>query len=58
MKGIKIDGPFKLQDGKLVRDEKAEEARLPVSARIARRSSKRVRVARRRLSGNRESRST
>lgn len=45
--GIRITGPFTVENGKVVRDEKAEEAKLPVCARIARRSSKRVRVARR-----------
>lgn len=45
MKGIKIPG-FKLsKDGKIVEDIAAKEAKLDVSTRIKRRSSKKVTIS-------------
>jgi hypothetical protein len=46
VKGIKIPG-FKLtKDGKIAEDTAAKEAKLDVSTRIKRRSSKKVKVSR------------
>jgi hypothetical protein len=43
VKGVAVPG-FKLKDGKIVKDEAAIEAKLDVSTRIQRRSSKKVRA--------------
>lgn len=40
-----IKGPFKLVDGKVVRDDKARLAKLDLCARLRERKSKRVRPA-------------